>query len=144
MRFNTRRFLALGTVAAALTGTVAVTAATPANAASPPVPSPFVQGPIPATAAPGDASNNYPFLATPIDLAARGYVEEEFFVSGDACQYTGVGLTNATKGACFPYTTRIIVRRPSSPEAFGTVLAEWQNVTSITPIAYRGTLIIRA
>jgi hypothetical protein len=90
-----------------------------------------VQGPIPATAEPGDSSKDYPFLATPIDLAARDYVEEEFFVSGDACRYSGVGLTNATKGACFPYTTRIIVRRPSSPEAFnGTVLAEWQNVTA--------------
>jgi len=131
MRFNTRRLLALGTVAAALTGTVAVSAATPANASLPLVPSPVVQGPIPVAAAPGDASKDYPFLATPINLAARGYVEEEFFVSGNACQYTGVGLTNAAKGACSRYTTRIIVRRPSSPEAFnGTVLAEWQNVTA--------------
>ena len=102
-----------------------------AGAALPAVPSPDVEGPIAATAAPGDASKGYPFLATPIDLAARGYVEEEFFVSGSACRYTGVGAGNATPGACAPYTTRIIVRRPSSPEAFnGTVLAEWQNVTA--------------
>lgn len=131
MRLKTRRFLTLGTVAAAFTGTLAVMTATPASADLPVVPSPVVQGPIPATTPPGDISKNYPFLATPIDLAARDYVEEEFFVSGDACQYTGVGLTNAVKGPCFPYTTRIIVRRPSSPGAFnGTVLAEWQNVTA--------------
>ena len=131
MRSSTRRFLALGTVAAACTGALAVMTASPASAVLAVVPSPVVAGPIPATAAPGDVSKDYPFLATPIDLAARGYVEEEFFVSGDACQYSGVGLANATKGACFPYTTRIIVRRPSSQEAFnGTVLAEWQNVTA--------------
>ena len=80
---------------------------------------------------PATLSKGYPFLATPIDLAARGYVEEEFFVSGNACRYTGVGVGNATPGPCAPYTTRIIVRRPSSPELFnGTVLAEWQNVTA--------------
>jgi hypothetical protein len=96
-----------------------------------PVPLPTVDGPIPAVA-PGDPSRNYPFIATSIDLASRGYVEEEFFISGTACRYSGVGLATGTIRDCgFPYKTRIIVRRPVSAKAFnGTVLAEWQNVTA--------------
>jgi hypothetical protein len=96
-----------------------------------PVPLPTVDGPIPAVT-PGDPSRNYPFIATSIDLAARGYVEEEFFISGTACRYGGVGVGTATITACgFPYKTRIIVRRPVSADAFnGTVIAEWQNVTA--------------
>ncbi len=130
MRFITRRSAIVLVASSVLATTLAVSGGS-AGAVLPAVPSPHVEGPIAATAAPGDASKGYPFLATPIDLAARGYVEEEFFVSGSACRYTGVGAGNATQGACAPYTTRIIVRRPSSPEAFnGTVLAEWQNVTA--------------
>ena len=92
---------------------------------------PAVEGPI-ASATPGDPSRNYTFLATPVDLAARGYVEEEFFVSGTACRYNGVGAGDATIRDCgFPYKTRIVVRRPASAGSFnGTVLAEWQNVTA--------------
>ena len=134
MTFNVRRSSALGAAGAALAAALAVSGGAPVNAelpALPAVPAPTVQGPIAATAPPGDISKNYPFLATPIDLAARGYVEEEFFISGNACSYTGLGLTTATPGPCAPYTTRIIVRRPTSVEAFnGTVLAEWQNVTA--------------
>lgn len=92
-----------------------------------------VTGPIAATAAPGDPSHDYPFLATPIDLGARGYVEEEYFVSGDdACRYAISGLETASVIACDgSYTTRIVVRRPASPATFnGTVLLEWQNVTA--------------
>lgn len=102
-----------------------------ASAALPVVPTPTVTGPI-ASVAPGDPSRNYTFLATPIDLAARGYVEEEYFISGNACRYTGTGLANATPGSCSnPYRTRIVVRRPADAGAFnGTVIAEWQNVTA--------------
>jgi hypothetical protein len=90
-----------------------------------------VAGPI-ASVTPGDPSRNYTFLATPLDLAARGYVEEEYFISGTACRYSGVGVGTATTGTCgFPYQTRIVVRRPASAAAFnGTVIAEWQNVTA--------------
>ena len=52
------------------------------------VPNPTVTGPIPATAAPGDPSHNYPFFASQFDLAARGYVEEEYFIEGTANRYT--------------------------------------------------------
>ena len=98
------------------------------------VPAPEVQGPIPSTVEPPGMPRDYPFMATPIDLAARGYVEEEYFISSsDACAYTGVGSGTATVPAVCDgsYKTRIIVRRPMSNAAFnGTVLLEWQNVTA--------------
>ena len=78
------------------------------------VPVPKVTGPIPNT------STSQPLMAAnvnlpPIDLAARGYVEEEFFVSGIANVYHWE--TNGTikvRSSGLPYTTRILVRRPSN------------------------------
>ena len=96
------------------------------------VPNPTVTGPILATAPPGDPSHNYPFFASQFDLAARGYVEEEYFIEGTANRYTIVPLTTATiLNSGNPYKTRIVVRRPASPNKFtGVVLAEWTNVTN--------------
>ncbi len=100
------------------------------------VPNPTVSGPIPATAPPGDASHNYPFFSSNVDLASRGYIEEEFFLQGTANTYNIVPLvpksdTAIITGSGSGYRTRIIVRRPLSAEAFnGTVLMEWQNVTA--------------
>jgi hypothetical protein len=131
MGTRTARLVGVVLGASALVGSAL--AAPPAVAVEPAeVPAPTVTGPIAAAAAPGDPSHDYPFLATPIDLEARGYVEEEFFVSGSACRYTGVGLGTASVGTCgHPYTTRIIVRRPADARSFnGTVIAEWQNVTA--------------
>ena len=45
------------------------------------VPNPTVTGPIPGVT-PGDPSHNYPFFATDVDLASRGYIEQEFFIEG--------------------------------------------------------------
>lgn len=111
---------------------VAVQPATPSRADAPSVPLPAVEGPVASPDAPGSASKNYPFLATPVDLAARGYLEEEYFVSGTACRYAITGLGAGSIVDCgWPYRTRIVVRRPAAPEAFnGTVIAEWQNVTA--------------
>jgi hypothetical protein len=36
-------------------------------------------GPIPVNAPPGDPSHDYPQLATQVDIASQGYVEEEYF-----------------------------------------------------------------
>jgi hypothetical protein len=99
------------------------------------VPNPIVTGPIPATASPGDPWHNYPFLSTTVDLASRGYVEEEFFLEGTANRYNMPApedvTATATVSGSDPYRTRMIVRRPRSPERFsGTVLMEWQNVTA--------------
>ncbi|MEO7193673.1 MAG: alpha/beta hydrolase domain-containing protein [Pseudonocardiaceae bacterium] len=74
-----------------------------------------VRGPIPSGPV-GDSSHNYPFFSALQDLASYGYTEEEFFFSG------------TTFGG--PYTSRMLVRRPTSPAQFsGTVFVEWLNVT---------------
>lgn len=78
-----------------------------------------VRGPIPSDPV-GDPSHNYPFFSARQDLASYGYTEEEFFFSG------------TTFGG--PYTSRMLVRRPTSPAQFsGTVFVEWLNVTSTLP-----------
>lgn len=100
------------------------------------VPTPAVTGPIPASA------DSYPFLATDIDLASYGYVEEEYFLEGDAWRYDTSGPVNQTAtrietggtadDGAFPFKTRMVVRRPANPADFnGTVVAEWYNVTAL-------------
>src|SRR5215471_13073820 len=95
------------------------------------VPNPTITGPIPATVTPGDPSRDYPFLATDVDLAQYGYVEQEYFIQGTANQYTTpAGATGAIISTGNPYKTRLLVRRPISTSAFnGTVILEWYNVT---------------
>jgi hypothetical protein len=73
-----------------------------------------------------------PFAASPEDLASRGYVEQEYYVSGVARRYTFPDAMNnaSVVDGDYPYKTRIIVRRPVDPAKFnGTVIAEWYNVT---------------
>ncbi|MDI5977938.1 alpha/beta hydrolase domain-containing protein [Amycolatopsis magusensis] len=109
--------------------------ALPASASTQPAPpagSPQVTGPLPG-AWPGDRlaeriEDTYPFFATPVDLAARGYVEQEFHLSGLANGWAADGTGVATD---VPYTTRVVVRRPAQARDFsGTTLVEWQNVTA--------------
>jgi Alpha/beta hydrolase domain len=73
------------------------------------------------------------------DLAERGYVEEEFFLSGDATTYRPVegaewgrdGQWRAEPKGAQPFTTRLLVYRPADPERFnGTVVVSWNNVTA--------------
>jgi len=93
---------------------------------------PALEGPIPG-APPGNPgspvlSETYPFFSTWLDLAANGYVEQEFYLSGLADAYSTAG---AKLGSDVPYRTRLVVRRPISQADFnGTVLVEWQNVTA--------------
>lgn len=96
------------------------------------VPNPMVTGPIQSDTI-GDPSRNYPFGATNIDLESKGYVEEEFFIEGDARQYTTPTLQTSEliDNSEPPYKTRIIVRRPANEEDFnGKVILEWYNVTA--------------
>ncbi len=104
--------------------------ATLASAGS--VPNPNVIGPIPANAQPGDPSHNYPFFSTTVDLVTYGYVEEEFFFEGTANRYKTPALaTGSIIDSGHPYRTRMIVRRPTSPENFnGIVVMEWLNVAA--------------
>ncbi|MGA5761398.1 alpha/beta hydrolase domain-containing protein [Nonomuraea bangladeshensis] len=75
--------------------------------------------------------------ATVADLAARGYEEREFLMSGsaDTFQKTGTWYTNGQwgarrSGAVQAYTTRLLVERPADPARFnGTVVVEWLNVS---------------
>jgi hypothetical protein len=133
------RLLALG-LAVALT--VPIGLATPASAGGHrPRPStatgasvadPVVSGPIASTSPVGDPAHGYPFLATDVDLAAAGYVEREFTVSGTATRYATSGTGTATVTSTgHPYSTRIVVRRPASAKKFnGVVIAEWYNVSN--------------
>jgi hypothetical protein len=71
------------------------------------------------------------------DLAANGYVEDEFLAAGTACGYDVQGDASADgHWACgaaddtAPYRTRVLVRRPADPDRFsGALLVEWLNVS---------------
>ena len=90
-----------------------------------PTPVPSVTGPITVT------ETSYPYMSAahllePMDLAAAGYVEEEYFVSGRANVYDwGADGTLSVRTPDAPYTTRILVRRPAAAARFsGNVVVE--------------------
>jgi hypothetical protein len=96
------------------------------------VPAPTVTGPIAWTQKPPNPEHGYTFNPTYLDLAAKGYVEEEFFIEGTANRYNTSAreTTGSVVDSGHPYKTRIVVRRPTSAKKFnGTVLVEWTNVT---------------
>ncbi|MBO2455609.1 hypothetical protein J4573_51640 [Actinomadura barringtoniae] len=80
-------------------------------------PHPTVDGPVPGPI----------WFAAAYDLAAAGYVEEEFLLTGGADAYS---LESGLGERGVPYTTRLLVRRPAGPARFnGNVVVEWLNVT---------------
>ena len=93
---------------------------------------PVVTGPIAAKTTPGDPTHNYPFFSALEDFKARGYVEQEYFYSGTANRYeTPEGATGKVIDGDHKYQTRLLVRRPMDAKKFnGTVIVEWNNVTS--------------
>ncbi len=108
---------------------VAGVGARPADAASK---VPGVRGPLPVTA------SSYPFGAAdhtrvPEDLAAAGYVEEEFLMAGTANVYDWPAPGPAViRTAGVPYVTRLLVRRPAQRERFsGTVIVEMLNPSNL-------------
>ncbi len=71
------------------------------------------------------------------DLGDVGYTLEEFFLAGTAASFEPTGPTGAdgrwpvTPSDRAPFTTRLVVCRPSDPGAFtGTVVLEWLNVSA--------------
>jgi hypothetical protein len=77
-----------------------------------------------------------PFTASVADLASLGYLEEEFFLEGDATAYdwqtppSEDGHWSIMPTTTAHFKTRILVRRPSDPAKFnGTVVVEWLNVS---------------
>lgn len=135
-----RSLVAFGLAGALAVATGPAVPATAAEAAAPRpstatgerVANPVVAGPIARTTPVGDPRHGYPFLATDVDLAAAGYVEEEFFLFGTATRYAVQGTQNATTIATDqPYGTRLVVRRPANTKKFnGVVVAEWNNVSN--------------
>ncbi len=77
-----------------------------------------------------------PISAQTPDLAANGYVEQEFFAAGTATAFKADSRPSDGKWTITPttsaaYKTRILVRRPTDPAHFnGTVVVEWLNVTA--------------
>jgi hypothetical protein len=96
---------------------------------------PTVTGPIPGA----------PYLSPQqfqVSFHERGYTEEEYFITGTATAFKAEGSMPADgciavqPGTTAPYTTRIVVRRPSDPKKFnGTVVVEWLNVSGGTDAA---------
>src|SRR6266516_6825712 len=108
---NVRLAVVAATVVAAASGVTAHALTEPDAYNGVPVPS--VVGPIPTTA------SSHPFDASTVDLAAHGYVEQEFFTRGTANLYdydADGNVVVTTSGA--PYENRIIVRRPANPKRF--------------------------
>lgn len=90
---------------------------------------PVVHGPV-------KRGNSVPALATTIDLAAFGYTEHEYFLSGKARAYerddawTSAGEWDVRPAGTEQFRTRLLVRAPQDPDDFnGTVLVEWLNVS---------------
>ena len=95
----------------------AATGALPARADAFPVADATVTGPV------TGGIHGHPLWDSWYDLGALGYVEEEYFISGQARVQPG--------GAEAAYTTRIIVTRPRDAAGFsGTVMLDWVNVTA--------------
>ncbi|MGA0601348.1 alpha/beta hydrolase domain-containing protein [Caulobacter sp. KR2-114] len=74
-----------------------------------------------------------------IDLADKGYVEAEFFLSGEATTYAlapGAQMSRdgrwpARPRGKVPFKTRFLVYRPADPARFnGTAVVCWNNVTA--------------
>jgi Alpha/beta hydrolase domain len=90
------------------------------------------------TVAPATGGAGKPVLPgfTKFDLADVGYEQSEFFLSGTASAYdvaaspANDGKSATTPTTTAPYTTRVVVVRPSNPKDFnGTVVVEWLNVS---------------
>lgn len=90
-----------------------------------------------ATALPVTATSR-PFLAArrsllPVDLAARGYIEQEFLLSGQASIYdwatsAAPDPTVQVRAPNVPYATRFLLRRPADAKRFsGRVIVELLN-----------------
>ncbi len=124
-----------GLLRLAMLSTLAVAASTGARASGArEVPS--VTGPIAGNSASDHAFDAAAYQAVPIDLASRGYREDEYFLSGNAnvYQYDNPADPADTKVKVLrqgPYTNRILVRRPTDPTHFsGNVIIELLNATN--------------
>jgi hypothetical protein len=82
-----------------------------------------VEGPIPFDAdnpmfGPADAQG----ANVGVNLKTFGYVEEEYFVTGQAAAYEHSADGPQARTEKLPYTTRIVIRRPADPSDFSGVV----------------------
>jgi hypothetical protein len=90
-----------------------------------------------ATVSPVTGGASTPSVSTTsFDLSEVGYEQTELFLAGTAQSYssatplTNDGKWTVTAGAPQPFTTRMLVNRPTDPKKFnGTVVVEWLNVS---------------
>ena len=108
-----------GRLTAVAAGAAAVALVLPGHAAATAVPTnpatPALQGPIPRTATSVPIGTaQLPGAAESVDLARNGYVENEYFVSGNAniYGYDASGQNLEVKTPDVPYTTVILVAGP--------------------------------
>ena len=122
LNFETVRRAAAAIALIGATSVIAIDAA---------IPLPRVTGPLP------NRPQSYPFggaahTRVPADLALRAYVEEEYLISGSANVYDWPKAGPAVvRTASAPYTTRVLVRRPTARARFsGTAIIELLNPSS--------------
>jgi Alpha/beta hydrolase domain len=93
----------------------------------------MIEGPV------TGGAHGWAFARPLADLAIHGYVEAEYFLSGEATTYDLAqvsemgrdGRWDVTAKAKVPFKTRFLVYRPADPAAFnGTVVVCWNNVTA--------------
>lgn len=131
---------AVAAAAVGLTLTTATAVATPQEAgrSSEPVAEsltavPAVEGPIAKT------PDSYPWSTmerarVPFDVADRGYVEEEYFLSGTANVYDNAGGELEVVTEDVPYVNNILVRRPArKSDSSGVVLVDILNASNGFP-----------
>ena len=93
----------------------------------------MIQGPV------TGGQHGWAFNKPLIDLSEKGYVEAEFFLTGEAETYAPApdaefgrdGKWRAEPKGKVPFKTRFLVYRPADPAKFnGTVVVCWNNVTA--------------
>lgn len=105
------------------------------------IPRPTIEGPIE-----GGSRTGGPKEAEPRDVTTWGYVQEEYFVSGEAMALGPAGLQADTEdevGTVSEYATRMIVYRPENRGDFsGRVVINWPNQTlqEDNPVTLMNTL----
>lgn len=118
---TSRRAVLGGLAGAAVTGAAIGTASADSH-----VDIPTVEGPIT-----GGSVTGGPQTAAVHDVSSYGYVEEEYFISGDALNESDIGDSGGWFTDSADYKTRMLVYRPTDASAFnGTVLVEWFNVST--------------
>jgi hypothetical protein len=131
------RIIFLVTLAGTLISNAAVAAQGAATALTPTPAATAIPAPVTFDLPPADSGS--PFGSTSMDLKSKGYVEEEFLVSGTANRYRikdPLKTAEVVDGG-HAFTTRILVRRPINPAKFnGIVLVEWFNVTGLQDLDF--------